>query len=209
MAQEQERVPSEKPEKSTAPRMNAKEIPSDLIAGTKDVLGQEAYLAPAKDNGEYKGKVLYSDETYVIQALATKNGRHNNAVIHRREDLDIQGDKLKDRNDIKGRNIQVYYKEGAEKGKLYPWSPEKEAALKEARIAERERLQKTGADKVISSAEKYAEANFKNPKQREAFLKGMAEVAKDAFPQKAAPEQRQKTVPAQTREKSQQSGMER
>ncbi len=209
MAQEQDRASSEKPEKSSAPRMDAKEIPPEIVKEVKDILGQEAYVTPAKDNGEYKGKVLYSDDKYIIQGIAAKNGRHNNAVIHKREDLEIQNDKLVGRNKINDKNIQVYY--GEKGGKLYPWNPEKAAALEKARVTERERLQKTGPDKVLSAAEKYAET-IKNPKQREAFLRGVTEVAKEAF---KPSEQRQKTVPPQTREKSQpkeksqQAGMER
>ncbi|MCF3643141.1 hypothetical protein LXM94_24595 [Rhizobium sp. TRM95111] len=192
---------SAKDKTPVAYRMDAGEIPQDLRTSIAGKLGKEAELYPAREDGSYKGPVVHADKDFIVQAVG-KN--QQTAVAHRREDVQMQGASLQGRdanNDLVNRNIQVHYR--GEQAKAYPWDAQREAQQRSEKSTDRAEKRPAPGEKVLAEAQKYAQDNIKNPKQREAFLKHLTNVTQQAF----QPPQRQeqgakesaKSAPAQTK----------
>jgi hypothetical protein len=148
------------------------DIPQEIRADIASKLGSQAEVFPAREEGSYRGPVIYADERFIGQAVG-KN--QQSAIVHRREDVEIVGAALNGRdanNDLKGRNIQVHYQKG--RAKAYPWDAEKERQAHGARAV-------SAPDKLMDAATRYANENIKNTKQRETFLKHLNNVAERAF----------------------------
>lgn len=171
-------------------RMDSGNIPQEIRNHVAAQLGPEADVFPAKENGSYKGPVIHADSGYVVQAVGKD---HQTAVIHQRADVQMMGAALQSRdarNDLANRNLQVHYR--GDQAKAYPWDAEKEATQRAARSTDRPADRGAVAGQVLSEAEKYALANIKNVKQREAFLKHLGNVTQQ-FQQ---PAQEQQPTPA-------------
>lgn len=155
-------------------RMDSGNIPQEIRSNVAAQLGPEADVFPAKENGSYKGPVIHADTGYVVQAVGKD---HQTAVVHQRADVQMMGAALQSRdarNDLINRNLQVHYR--GDQAKAYPWDAEKEATQRAARSTDRPADRGAVAGQVLSEAEKYAMANIKNAKQREAFLKHLGNV---------------------------------
>lgn len=155
-------------------RMDSGNIPQEIRSNVAAQLGPEADVFPAKENGSYKGPVIHADTGYVVQAVGKD---HQTAVVHQRADVQMMGAALQSRdarNDLINRNLQVHYR--GDQAKAYPWDAEKEATQRTARSTDRPADRGAVAGQVLSEAEKYAMANIKNAKQREAFLKHLGNV---------------------------------
>ncbi|HCF0934682.1 TPA: hypothetical protein NH725_005181 [Pseudomonas aeruginosa] len=184
-------------------RMEFAAIPEDIRKTVADKVGGNIDVWPAKENGSYKGPVVHADQNYIVQAVGL---RRETAVIHQRNDLNMQGPMLlqrDSRNDLENRNLQVHYTGSS--AKVYMWDAEKEAQQRAARAAAKEADRSTSsASKVMSEAEKYAAENIKNAKQREAFLKHLGNVTQQAFQpqqrQEQAAKEQAKPVPSQTKQ---------
>lgn len=109
-------------------------IPEGIKAAAVDKLGSEARVAPAREGGGYKGKVIYANDRYLVQAVGQKQ---ENAVVHRKADVEFVGQKLgwREQNGLlNGVNVQVHY--NGDKAKAYVWNQEREQAARAAAAKE-------------------------------------------------------------------------
>lgn len=130
--------------------MTHTEIPKEISALVESKLGKGAEAHPAREDGSYKGRVLLNSDQYLVQSVGAE-GR--SAVVHRKGDVELQGSNLKWRDENKRMgsvDVQVHY--DGDKGKVYPWDREREAA-----------------DRLKARAESYAKG-ISDPKEREAFV---------------------------------------
>lgn len=120
-----ERTPNQKTSKPLGRQIiNEADIPRGIIEAGKSKLPEAAKIVPAREDGGYKGKVLYANDRYVVQAVGVKQ---ENAVVHRKEDLQMMGQKLEWREKngmLNNVSIQVHY--SGDKGKAYVWNQERE-----------------------------------------------------------------------------------
>ena len=184
MSQEQAKTHESSGESKTSYRgeyrMKPAEIPEGIHLSIADRLGLEAEAFPAREKGSYKGPVIYADSDFIVQAVG-KN--QQSAVVHRREDVKIVSATLRGRdanNDLENRNIQVHYQ--GDSANAYPWNPEKE---QQARAAHAAAAPDRNIKNVMDAATRYAGENIKNAKQRDAFMKHMDAVTKQAFGQRS------------------------
>lgn len=109
-------------------------IPEGIKAAVADKLGADARTAPAREGGGYKGKVIYANDRYMVQAVGQKQ---ENAVVHRKSDVEFVGQKLGWREQkglLNGVSVQVHY--NGDKGKAYVWNQEREQAARTAKAQE-------------------------------------------------------------------------
>jgi len=127
------------------PIMSADAVPEGIKAVVTEKLGDDAYAAPAREDGGYKGPVIYANTHYLVQAVGRKQ---ENAVVHRTSDVEFIGQKLAWREQhglLNGVNVQVHYNGG--QGKVYVWNREREQAEKAKAAAPK-------AQKTAKTAEK-------------------------------------------------------
>lgn len=171
----------------------------------KDAKGDPitARISAAKENGSYYGPVILNNEKYVVQAVGKER---LSAVVHRKEDVALQGASLAlldAKKTMNGTNIQVHYT--GDKAKAYHWAdknksePVKEAPAKEA----------VKPDDFLKKAEEYAKANIKHTGQREAFLKHLGNVTEQAFNKEQPAQTKTRARPAPAQEKQADNGIER
>lgn len=177
-------------------RMDPAAIPTDLRQTVAAKLSPEADVYPAKDGGNYKGRVIHADENFIVQAIGKSE---KTAVVHSRDQVDIKGASLLSRdanNDLPGRNVQIHYDDDGKSARMYPYNPVKEAEAKEAGKQER---QASMVDRIKAAAVEYATENMPAGKSRNAFLQHFENVMTKAAPEQArsqeAPQQ-QKPAPA-------------
>jgi len=119
------------------PIISAGAIPDGIKAVVSEKLGADAYAAPAREDGGYKGPVIYANNHYLVQAVGKKQ---ENAVVHRKSDVEFIGQKLAWREQhglLNGVNVQVHY--NGDQGKVYVWNQEREQAVR----AEKTQAQQT------------------------------------------------------------------
>lgn len=190
---------SESPAKDTLKKvgdfvMKPELIPTELQAFVKERLGRDPEgnprkdekgadlkptVVPAKENGSYKGSIILNNENYIVQAVGREA---KTAVVHRKEDVELMGSKLKWRDENKklhNADVQIYY--SGDKAKAYPWDKEKALAAT-AKEAGKNSQDKDGLkpENLLEKAQQYAAENIKNVKQREAFLKHLENVTQQA-----------------------------
>ena len=144
--------------------MSPDAIPEGIKAAVADKLGADARAAPAREGGGYKGKVIYANERYMVQAVGQKQ---ENAVVHRKSDVEFVGQKLgwREQNGmLNGVNVQVHY--NGDKAKAYVWNQEREQA---ARAAKSQEAQGPSKDQVEARKVEMAE-RAKNPNSEAAML---------------------------------------
>lgn len=106
------------------PLFDAKDMPPGIKAAGEAKLPEGAKVVPAREGGGYKGKVIYANDHYVVQAVGAKQ---ENAVVHRKEDVQMMGQKLEWREKngmLNNVSIQVHY--NGDKAKAYVWNQERE-----------------------------------------------------------------------------------
>lgn len=180
-------------------RMDPAEIPSSIRGQIAEKLGKEADAYPAKDGGNYKGRIVYADDKYIVQSIGKGE---KTAVVHDRAEVDIKGASLLSRaanNDLEGRNVQIHYREQDKGAAMYPWNAQKEQAQKEAG---REQRQQSASERIIEHAKAYAEGNIKQPKQREAFLEHLGNVLDRASQTRAQAKEQQSQAPAREQQRA-------
>lgn len=174
--------------------MKSELIPAELQAFVKERLGRDQEgnpkkdetgaeikpaVVPAKENGSYRGTVILNNENYIVQAVGKEA---KTAVVHRKDDVELMGSKLKWRDENKkmhNADVQIYY--SGEKAKAYPWDKEKALAAP-AKEASKDAQDKPALkpENLLEKAQQYAAENIKNAKQREAFLKHLENVTQQA-----------------------------
>jgi len=111
-----------------APIISTGAIPEGIKAVVTEKLGADAYAASAREDGGYKGQVIYANNHYLVQAVGK---RQENAVVHRKSDVEFIGQKLAWREEhglLNGVNVQVHY--NGDKGKVYVWNQEREQSVR-------------------------------------------------------------------------------
>lgn len=141
-----ERKPEPTKRELGKPIFDPKDMPEGIKAAGEAKLPEGAKVVPAREGGGYKGKVIYANDHYLVQAVGAKQ---ENAVVHRKEDVQMMGQKLewRERNGMLNNvSIQVHY--NGDKGKAYVWNQEREQQAR----AERAQAQQGG----VKQAEKAA-----------------------------------------------------
>lgn len=188
-------------------RMDPTEIPTSIRTAIaqprqpdgKGGLGPEADVYPAKDGGNYKGRIVHANDEYIVQAIGKGE---KTAVVHARADVEIKGASLLSRdanNDLAGRNVQIHYREADKGAAMYPYNAEKEQQQREGSGGKL--YAATMTELYTKMAKEYAEEHIKSPKQREEFLKHFGNVTERvvAEMQKGRPDAEQaKTDQART-----------
>lgn len=147
--------------------MKPEAIPEEIKAAVADKLGADARAAPAREGGGYKGKVIYANDRYLVQAVGQKQ---ENAVVHRKDDVEFVGQKLgwrEQNNMLNGVNVQVHY--NGDKAKAYVWNQEREQAARAARAATVQERQGPSKDQVEARKVEMAERT-KNPDSEATML---------------------------------------
>jgi hypothetical protein len=201
--------PSQSTEKATPAKkpgeylIKHEDIPPAVSKLMRDKMGEGSEVHPAKENGTYKGKVIFTNEHYVGQAVG-REGKM--AIVHRKADIELQGNELKwrmENNRLNNAGVQVFY--NGDKGKAYPFNLEKQQAAGDhehaaAGAGKGTRSPALTAEQVMEQATKYAAENIKNVKQREAFLKHLSAATEQAkAPQEAAKTKTAKAEPAKAK----------
>lgn len=178
-------------------------IPASTVKIIEGKLPEGGKVGVAREDGAYKGKIVYSDDRYIGQAVGKDQ---KNAVLHLRRDVELVGSNLDYRaknNILNGASVQVHY--NGDKAKAYPFNAEREAKQREEsrdvrradHAAHRDggvkiqdpREKKLSPDQLMRQAQQYASDQIKNPKQREAFLKHLeAATNREQQTQKAVKE---------------------
>lgn len=179
MSQEQTANPAKAPAtaKETTPAkvagepiMSMEAIPPSVGHLMRDKMGQGSVVLPARSNGTYKGKIIYTDDHFVGQQVG-RDGKK--AILHRKEDLALQGNELKwrlDNNRLNNAGVQVFY--NGDRAKAYPFNLERQQASGEqSKAAVPEKPMTLTPEQFQKQAADYAAEHIKNAKQREAFLK--------------------------------------
>lgn len=204
--------PSQSAEKATPAKkpgeylIKHEDIPPAVSKLMRDKMGEGSEVHPAKENGTYKGKVIFTNEHFVGQAVG-REGKM--AIVHRKADVEMQGNELKwrmENNRLNNAGVQVFY--NGDKGKAYPFNLEKQqdAAQREHGSQAQAKQPTLTAEKVMEQATKYAAENIKNAKQREAFLKHLSAATEQA----KAPQEATKTAKAEpAKAKAADHGIER
>jgi len=156
----------------------------------KDDAGKEvkASISVAKENGSYYGPVILNNDKFIVQAVGKQR---NYAVVHPKDKVELQGSTLKmldQKKQLNGFNVQIHY--SGDKAKAYPFKPREATAQQEQQAPAKEQMK---PEELLAQAQEYAAKNIKNTNQRNAFMKHLEVVAKQAFD---APEQaaQQKTT---------------
>lgn len=142
--------------------MEDRDIPQGIKAAAESKLPDGAKVVPAREDGGYKGKVIYSNERYLVQTVGAKQ---ENAVVHRKEDLQMMGQKLEWREKngmLNNVNVQIHY--SGDKGKAYVWNQEREQAARAEQGRARESGAPTDRAKPASESIKESSAMLKDSK---------------------------------------------
>lgn len=180
MSQEQMISPAKEPSVAKVPMpakvagvalMSIEAIPPSVGHLMRDKMGQGSVVLPARENGTYKGKIIYTDDHFVGQQVGREG---NKAILHRKDDLALQGNELKwrvDNNRLNNAGVQVFY--NGDKAKAYPFNLEKQQAAigEQAKTSSPSKPRALTPEQFQQQASDYASANIKNVKQRDAFLK--------------------------------------
>jgi hypothetical protein len=165
----------------------------------KDDAGKEvkASISVAKENGSYYGPVILNNDKFIVQAVGKQR---NYAVVHPKDKVELQGSTLKmldQKKQLNGFNVQIHY--SGDKAKAYPFKPREATAQQEQQAPAKEQMK---SEELLAQAQEYAAKNIKNTNQRNAFMKHLEAVAKQAFD---APEQaaQQKTTAKPVQQKQQ------
>jgi hypothetical protein len=178
----------------------------------KDAQGNNitARISTAKENGSYYGPVILNNEKFIVQAVGKER---LSAVVHRKEDVALQGASLAvldAKKTMNGTNVQVHYT--GEKAKAYPWADKSRQAADPGKDMPEKVSQQAPAKEALKpedfmkQAATYAKENIKNTNQREAFLKHLGNVTEQAFNKQP---EATKTMPAPVQAKQADSGIER
>lgn len=171
-----------------------------------------ARISAAKENGSYYGPVVLNNDQYLVQAVGKER---LSAVVHKKEDLALQGASLAlldAKKTLNGTNVQIHY--SGDKAKAYHWTDKSretqqpqqtQAPVQQAQAAPVKEPLK--AEDFMQQAAEYAKENIKNTNQRQAFLKHLGNVTAQAFDQEQAKPVKAKAVPAP--EKQADTGLER
>lgn len=156
----------------------------------KDSSGHDvvASVTTAKENGSYYGPVVLNNDKFLVQAVG-KDRLY--AVVHDKQNVALQGSTLSmldAKKNLGGFSIQVHY--NGDKAKAFPWADKSRAAQEkpvEAHTKDSSPAKETiSSESMMAMAAEYAKQNIKNTNQREAFLKHLGNVTKEAFPQAEA-----------------------
>lgn len=154
-------------------RMDPAEIPSSIRQTVAEKMGTEADVYPAKDGGNYKGRIVHADGEHIVQAIGKGE---KTAIVHARSEVEIKGASLLSRdanNDLAGRNVQIHYRDADKGAAMYPFNAEKEQQQREGTG---KLYQATMTELYTKMAKEYAEQNISSPKQRAEFLKHFDKV---------------------------------
>lgn len=154
-------------------RMDPAEIPSSIRQTVAEKMGSEADVYPAKDGGNYKGRIVHADGEHIVQAIGKGE---KTAIVHARSEVEIKGASLLSRdanNDLAGRNVQIHYRDADKGAAMYPFNAEKEQQQREGG---KSLYQATMTELYTKMAKEYAEQNISSPKQRADFLKHFDKV---------------------------------
>ncbi|WP_320201748.1 KfrB domain-containing protein (plasmid) [Agrobacterium sp. rho-13.3] len=154
-------------------RMDPAEIPTPIRQLVAKEMGTAADVYPAKDGGNYKGRVVHADDKFIVQAIGKGE---KTAIVHDRSEVEIKGAALLSRaanNDLGGRNVQIHYRDADKGAAMYPHNAEKEQQQREGG---KSLYQATMTELYTKMAREYAEQNISSPKQRAEFLKHFDKV---------------------------------
>ena len=171
----------------------------------KDGNGNEvtASISAAKENGSYYGPVILNNDNYLVQAVGKDRLF---AIVHEKQNVALQGAALPTldaKKSLNGTSIQIHYTN--DKAKAYPWTEKSQKA--EAKEEAGEKTIKP--DEFLKKAAEYADANIKNPIQRQAFMKHLNNVTEQVV-NKQQPEAGQRHTEAKTEQgKQPETGIER
>lgn len=134
MAEQAAGTAERKPRKELgAQRIAEAAIPDGIRNAASSKIGPEVNVQPAREDGSYKGKIVYANDRYLVQAVG-KEGK--SAVVHQRSDVEMVGDKMKWRAEngkLTNADMQIHYDGQAAKG--YVWNREREQAARAERAA--------------------------------------------------------------------------
>jgi len=139
-----------------APIISTGDVPEGIKAVVSEKLGADAYAAPAREDGGYKGPVIYANDHYLVQAVGKKQ---ENAVVHRKSDVEFIGQKLAWREEhglLNGVSVQVHY--NGDQGKVYVWNQEREQAVRTERAEKAQAQQAPEKSASVRKAPKHTEA---------------------------------------------------
>lgn len=105
--------------------MDEESIPAQLRRMLAEQLDAGAQISPAREGGGYKGRVIYSSDLFLVQAVV------GGAVIHRQQDVKFLGQRLELRAKdglLANLNIQVHY--AGSKGRAYVWNKDRDQAVR-------------------------------------------------------------------------------
>jgi len=142
--------------------ISADAIPEGIKAVVSEKLGADAYTAPAREDGGYKGPVIYANNHYLVQAVGKKQ---ENAVVHRKSDVEFVGQKLAWREEhglLNGVNAQVHY--NGDRGKVYVWNQEREQAVRAEKAQAQQTPVKSTATRQASKRTETEKAKAVRPK---------------------------------------------
>ena len=174
-------------ESANAYRLDHKDIPQDVRDYVSD-LKADAEVYPARAGGSYKGPVVKTTDSLIVQMVGNDQ---KSAVAHKREDVEFVSPKLirqDERDDLRGRNLQIHYR-GTE-AKAYTWDAEREKANRAAaaekadpakeRAGARGKVEQVSQDQIEKKIQAFA-ATLTTAKERDAFIASMKETTKKAF----------------------------
>lgn len=132
-----------------------------------------ARISTAKENGSYYGPVILNNEQYLIQAIGKKR---LSAVVHRKEDIALQGASLgilDAKKTMNGTNVQIHY--SGDKAKVYHWV-DKRRETEQAKTPAEKALAKEPmkAEDFMHQSTEYAKSNI----SAQAFDKQQPQLAK-------------------------------
>lgn len=171
-------------------RMDPVEIPTSIRQTVAKAMGPEADVYPAKDGGNYKGRIVHADGEHIVQAIGKGE---KTAIVHARSEVEIKGASLLSRdanNDLAGRNVQIHYREADKGAAMYPFNAEKEQQQREG---SGKLYQATMTELYTKMAKEYAEQNIKSPKARAEFLEHFSKVTEKVI----AAQEKGRTEPEQ------------
>lgn len=164
-----------------------------------------ARISAAKENGSYYGPVVLTNDKYIVQAVGKER---LSAVVHRREDVELQGASLAlldSKKQLNTMSVQTHYT--GNKAKVYPWAEKNRQATEPAKEAPAKEAVKP--EDFMQKAAEYAKANIKHAGQREAFMKHLGNVTEQAFNKEQTAQSKTQARPAPAQEKQADNSIER
>ncbi len=171
----------------------------------KDGQGNEvtASISVAKENGSYYGHVILNNDNYLVQAVGKDRLF---AIVHEKQNVAFQGASLATldaKKSLNGTNIQIHYTN--DKAKVYPWTDKSQNI--ESKEPPGEKTIKP--EELLQKAAEYADANIKNPIQRQAFLKHLNNVTEQVFNKQQPEVKPHRVESAPEKDKQTETGIER